>query len=240
MSNMKALPYKMLGGVVPCPGGWLILPARLAGVTVIVEDAMVVKSLVEVLEYKPKFEAAAIYAPVGFDDEPTGPHRPCDEEARAMIGWPRLVAVRPVPSRAALRAPTREEALELEPWLTRDDLRRFRWTREVEQEFQPFHQRNWFAAHPDLSYYVLNGDRPVTSSPYQSDGVYERMNLLKSKLPGVEESIVKTPPAGAGQIHLLQAAGLLWTARRAAGRAVNRLPMDPNWDTTGLRMELVR
>ena len=24
------LPYKMLGGVVPCPGGWLILPARLA------------------------------------------------------------------------------------------------------------------------------------------------------------------------------------------------------------------
>ena len=25
----KQNPYKMLGGVVPCPGGWLILPARL-------------------------------------------------------------------------------------------------------------------------------------------------------------------------------------------------------------------
>lgn len=236
----KGLPYKMLGGVVPCPGGWLILPARLAGVTVIAEEAMVVKTLVEVLEYKPKFEAAAIYAPVGFDDEPVGPHRPCDIEAREMIGWPRLVAVRPVPSRAALHARTRDEALELEPWLTKDDLRRFRWSREAEQEFQPFHQRNWFAAHPDLSYYVLNGDRPVTSSPYQADGVYERMNLIKAKLPGVEEAIVMTPPAGAGQIHLLQAAGLLWTARRAAGRAVNRLPMDPTWDTSGLRMELVR
>ena len=58
---MKALPYKMLGAVVPCPGGWLILPARLAGVTVIAEDPMVVKSLIEVLEYKPKFEAAAIF-----------------------------------------------------------------------------------------------------------------------------------------------------------------------------------
>ena len=61
-----------------------------------------------------------------------------------------------------------------------------------------------------------------------------------SKLPGVEEAVVRRPPDGAAQIHLLQAAGLLWTARRAAGRAVNRLPMDPTWDTTGLRMELVR
>ena len=240
MSMMKQLPYKMLGGVVPCPGGWLILPARLANVTVIVEDPEVVPTLIDVLEYKPKFEAGAIFTPVGFFDEPNGPHRPCDEEARAMIGWPRLVSVRPIPSRAALRADTREQAQELEPWLTNDDLRRFRWMKEAEEHFQPFHQRNWFAGHPELSYYVLNGDKPVTSSPYQSDGVIERMNLIKAKLPGAEEAVVKTPPAGAAQIHLLQAAGLLWTARRAAGRAINRLPADPNWDSSGLRMELAR
>mgnify|MGYP003335920693 CR=1 FL=1 len=29
-------------------------------------------------------------------------------------------------------------------------------------------------------------------------------------------------------------------ARRAAGRAMNRLPVDPTWDTNGMRMELVR
>lgn len=236
----KQNPYKMLGGVVPCPGGWLILPARLAAVTVIVEDPLVVKTLIEVLEYKPKFEAAAIYAPVGFEDEPNGPYRPCDVEAREMVGWPRLAAIKPIPSRAALRARTREEAKELEPWLTNEDFRRWKWIREAEQEFQPFHQRNWFAAHPDLSFLVLNGDQPLTSSPYQQDGVYERLNLIKQKLPGVEEAVTATPPAGAAQIHLLQAAGLLWTARRAAGRAVNRLPADPNWDNSGLRMELVR
>ena len=236
----KHMPYKMLGGVVPCPGGWLVLPARLAAVTVIVEEPMVFKTLIEVLEFKPKFEAAAIFAPVGFQDEPTGPYRPCDVEAREMVGWPRLAAIKPIPSRAALRAATRDEARELEPWLTNEDFRRMKWIREAEREFQPFHQRNWFAAHPDLSFYVLNGDRPVTSSPYQPEGVYERMNLIKGKLPGVEEAVVATPPAGAAQVHLLQAAGLLWTARRAAGRAVNRLPMDPNWDNSGLRMELVR
>jgi predicted RNase H-like nuclease len=236
----KHMPYKMLGGVVPCPGGWLVLPARLAAVTVIVEEPMVFKTLIEVLEFKPKFEAAAIFAPVGFQDEPAGPYRPCDVEAREMVGWPRLAAIKPIPSRAALRAATRDEARELEPWLTNEDFRRMKWIREAEREFQPFHQRNWFAAHPDLSFYVLNGDRPVTSSPYQPEGVYERMNLIKGKLPGVEEAVVATPPAGAAQVHLLQAAGLLWTARRAAGRAVNRLPMDPNWDNSGLRMELVR
>jgi predicted RNase H-like nuclease len=39
---------------------------------------------------------------------------------------------------------------------------------------------------------------------------------------------------------MLQATGLLWTARRAAGRAMNRLPAEPTWDSSGLRMELVR
>jgi predicted RNase H-like nuclease len=234
------LPYKMLGGIVPCPGGWLIVPARLAGVTVVAEDPMVVPTLLDVLEFKPKFDAAAVYTAVGFFDEPNGPYRPCDEEARDMVGWPRNVAIKPVPSRAALQAPTREQALEIEPWLTRDDFRRFKWLREAEREFQPFHQRSYFAAHPDLTFTQLNNDRPLTSSPYQQDGVLERMALIRDKLPGVEEIVSRTPPPGAAQVHMLHATGLLWTARRAAGRAMNRLPMDPNWDASGLRMELVR
>ncbi|HQY16742.1 MAG TPA: hypothetical protein PLQ10_18625, partial [Ilumatobacteraceae bacterium] len=67
------LPYKMLGGIVPCPGGWLIVPARLAGVTMVAEDPEVVKTLIDVVEYKPRFDAAAIYAPIGLNDEPAGP-----------------------------------------------------------------------------------------------------------------------------------------------------------------------
>ena len=232
--------FKMLGGVTPCPGGWLILPARLAAATVIVEDAVVVPTLLDVLDFKPKFEAAAINAPVGFVDAPQGPFRECDREAKAIIGWPRHVAVRPVPSRAALHASTRDEAKRIEPWLTNDDLRRFKWIREAEVEFQPFHQRTYFSAHPDLSYVVLNGDRSLTSSPYQQDGFIERLNLIRNKLPGVEDVLTGNPPHGAGQIHMLQAAGLLWTARRSAGRAMNRLPLEPQWDDSGLRMELVR
>jgi len=233
-------PYKTLGGIVPCPGGWLIVPARLAGVTVVAEDPEVLRTLVDVLDYKPKFDAAAIWCPIGYEDEPVGPYRPCDTEAQDTVGWPRRVGIRPTPSRAALRAATREEALALEPWLTRGDLRRFKWLREAESAFQPFHQRTFFAAHPDLTFAELNDDLPLTSSPYQQAGILERMSLIRDRLPGVEEVINATPPPGAAQVHLLQATGLLWTARRAMGRAMQRLPMEPNWDATGLRMELVR
>lgn len=237
---VSKLPYKTLGGIVPCPGGWLIVPARLAGVTVNADEPMVARTLMDVLEYKPKFDAAAIYAPVGFNENPVGPFRDCDAEARELIGWPRIVGVSPMPSRAALRARSREAALEIEPWLTNADFRRFRWWREAEREFQPFHQRSFFAAHPDLSFTALNGDEPLTTSPHHPEGVLQRMQLLRDKLPGVEEVILAVPPPGAGQIHMMQACALVFTARRAAGRAISRLPMDPAWDEAGMRMELVR
>lgn len=234
------LPYKTLGGIVPCPGGWLIVPARLAGVTVNAEEPEVMRTLIDVLEYKPKFDAAAIFAPVGFYEEPVGPYRPCDAEARDVIGWPRVVGVTPMPSRAALHARDRETARQIEPWLTNSDFRRFKWWREAERDFQPFHQRSFFSAHPDLSFTALNGDEPLTTSPHHPEGVLERMQLLRDKLPGVEDVIMRLPPTGAGQLHLMQACALVFTARRAAGRAMSRLPMDPNWDEAGMRMELVR
>jgi predicted RNase H-like nuclease len=234
------LPYKTLGGIVPCPGGWLIVPARLAGVTANAEEPEVVGTLLDVLDYRPKFDAAAIYAPVGFNEQPVGPYRPCDAEARDMVGWPRVVGIKPMPSRAALRAKTRAEARLIEPWLTNDDLRRFKWWKQAERDFQPFHQRMFFSAHPDLSFISLNGDQPLTTSPHHPEGVLERMQVIREKLPGVEEIILRPPPPGAGQLHLMQACALVWTARRAAGRAMSRLPLDPKWDEAGMRMELVR
>ena len=234
------LPYKTIAGVVPCPGGWLIVTARLAGVTVSADDMVVVRQLFDVLDYKPKFDSAAIYAPVGFYEYPVGPYRPCDQEARDLVGWPRVVGIKPMPSRAALHAKTRDEARQIEPWLTNDDFRRFKWWRQAEREFQPFHQRTFFSAHPDLSFTSLNADQPLKTSPHHPDGLLERVRLIRDKLPGLEDVIMRPPPPGAGQLHLMQACALVWTARRASGRAMTRLPADPNWDDVGMRMELVR
>lgn len=237
---VKANPFKTIAGVTPCPGGWLVLPARLAGVTVVAEEAFVVPALGDVLDYRPRFEFAGLNAPMGWRETPGGKFRDCDLEAREMIGWPRLVGVPPVPSRAALRAPTPDDARKLEPWLTRDDVRRFRWYREAEREIQPFHQRAFYSANPDLSFVVMNGDQPLRTSPFHPDGIAERIHLIRERLPGVDDVVSRTPPHGAGLHHMLQAAAMLWTGRRASGRAISRLPLDPSWDEQGMRVELVR
>jgi predicted RNase H-like nuclease len=200
----------------------------------------VFEHITEVLDYRPRFDAVALLSPTAFRDDPAGPYRPCDVEARDALGWPRRNAIGPVPSRAALHASTSAEALRIEPWLTPGDLRRFRWLREAETEIAAYHQRAVYSCHPELSYAVLNEDRPLRSSPYSVEGTNERVNLARVRLPGIDAAVLGTPPRGAATYHLVQAAGLLWSARRIAGRVVNRYPLDPMWDDVGRRMEIVR
>jgi predicted RNase H-like nuclease len=235
----KKPPYKNIAGVTPCPGGWLVLPARLAGITVAAEEAFVLPKLFEVLDFRPTFEAAAINVPMGLFDTPSGQYRPCDREARDYVGWPRVVGISGTPSREAIRA-SNGEARGLEPWMTKHDIRRLRWLREAEKELQPYHSRSFFSANPDVSFTAMNGDVPLATSPYHEDGRMERLELIRERLPGVDDVVTRVPPDGAAPVHLLQVAALLFTARRASGRAISRMPIDPTWDETGMRMEIVR
>lgn len=99
---------------------------------------------------------------------------------------------------------------------------------------------SFFSANPDVSFTAMNGDEPLKTSPYHEDGRLERLELIRERLPGVDEIVMRVPPVGAGLVHLLQAGALLFTARRGAGRAISRMPIDPTWDDTGMRMEIVR
>ena len=237
---VKKLPYKNIAGITPCPGGWLVLPARLAGITVTAEDVFVTKKLRDVLDYRPTFEAAGLNAPTGLFEMPSGRYRPCDREAAEYVGWPRTVGVSGTPSRMAIKSTSNREIQQLEPWMTKHDIRRLRWLREAEDELQPFHSRSFFSANPDVSFTAMNGDEPLKTSPYHEDGQVERLELIRMRLPGVDEVVARVPPEGAAPLHLLQVAALLFTARRAAGRGISRMPLDPTWDEEGVRMEIVR
>lgn len=232
--------FRSLAGVTPCPAGWLVLPARLAGVTTVAEEAFVLPNLGEVLDYRPKFDVGAINIPFGYPETPNVQYRPADRAARAHMGWPSRVSVHPVPSRAALFARSRKEAQALEPWLTKNDFRHFKWMREAAREIQPFHARSWYSGNAALSFQHLNGDVPLRTSVYHEAGRTERLALIRQKLPGIDDVITRAPPRGAAQVHMYEAAAMLWTARRASGRAISRLPLDPEWDSEGIRVELVR
>ncbi len=241
MALRQQLPFRLVAAVVPCPAGWLVVSARLQGVTLLPEQPMVVERLADAIDYRPTFEVIVLGVPVGLPETPVGGYRACDREARQLLGWPRRATVARVPSRAALHAASFEAALAIEPWLTPLAYRHFPWLREVEQEIQPYHQRRVFSGLPELSYHLLNGDAPLATSGHWADGNVERLALANPRFPGIDAIAGSASlPPGTDRRLVADAASLLWTARRIAGHVVSRLPEMPEWDDTGLRMELVR
>jgi predicted RNase H-like nuclease len=111
--------------------------------------------------------------------------------------------------------------------------------REVDTEMAPYRQRTVFEVQPELSFFQLNNDTPMRFSKRSHLGIEERKDLLTGRIHGMERIVgVDLPKVRPWQ--LIDAAACLWTTRRIASRAMTRIPEDPEWDATGLRMELVR
>jgi predicted RNase H-like nuclease len=228
-----------MGGTVPCPGGWLVITGKLQGITLAPSDAFVVPRFVEALDYLPAFDVLTVHAPIGLPKQADPRGRRCDQEARALLGWPRAGAVVSAPVRTALGAKTPEEAADRNGTMSVVQWALLPRIAEVAEHVQLFNQRSVFEIHPELSFYQLNGDVPMAYPKHTDAGRAERRSLLERQLPGIER-VLAHRVRGAGREHLLDAAVALWTARRIASRAVVRIPEDPEWDEMGLRMEILR
>jgi predicted RNase H-like nuclease len=62
--------------------------------------------------------------------------------------------------------------------------------------------------------------------------------VLESHIPGIE-NVLEVELDGVTESHIFDALSLLWTARRVYGHAARRIPTEPEWDSEGLRMEIV-
>lgn len=234
------LPYRTLVGIVPFPRGWLAASAKLQGITMSPEDPQTFRTFLEVLDYKPAFQVIAVFTPIGLLDRPNPGGRSCELAARRLLGWPRAGAIASAPIRPALECSKYEDAVEanggaLSPLVWRQR----RHIAEVNGDMAPYWQRTVFEVHPELSLYQLNGDRPMAYSKRSERGRDERRELLSTKFPEVDR-ILKIRLPAISEVRLLDAAACLWTARRIMSRAVERVPEDPEWDSQGLRMEIIR
>lgn len=232
------LPYRYLAGVEPCPTGWLVAAGRLQGIAVFPEDPIVLETFTEVLDQRPAYEILALHAPVGLLEEPRTGGRSCDHEARRVLGWPRMAAVVPTPVRPALTADTWDVAAKRNGGMSPVTWALLDHVAEVDAEMQPYRQRSVFEVHPELSLYELNGSTPVPLPKHHADGRRLRERLLRSKLQGIDRVLDAKLP-GVSREHLVDVAADLWTARRIAARSIHRLPETPEWDSQGLRMEIV-
>ena len=234
------LPYNVLAGVVPFAKGWLAATAKLQGITMSSEEPQVFRSFLELLDYKPAYQVIAAFVPIGLLDSPSGKGRQCEQDARRVLGWPRSSAVASSPVRAALGSSTYEEAARLSGGhLSPVTWHQRRRIKEVDESIAPYWQRVVHEVHPELCYFQLNGDKAVKYSKHTDLGKEERRGLLTAKFPGVER-ILDARVSGVNKAQLLDAAACLWTSRRIVARGVSRLPEDPEWDSQGLRMELIR
>lgn len=234
------LPYQLLAGVIPCSRGWLAATAKLQGITMSPEQPQLFSTFLDVLDYKPAYQVITVFAPVGLMSHPTAKGRKCEREARRLLGWPRSSAVVSAPARPALNSSSYDKAAEANGGhLSPVSWRQFKKIIEVDQDIAPYWQRTVFEVHPELSFYQLNGDRPIRFPKRSEAGIAERRTVLETRFPGVER-ILDATLRGISRPQLLDAAACLWTARRIVSRAVVRLPEDPEWDELGLRMEFIR
>lgn len=228
------LPYELLGGVQPCPGGWLVVSAKLQGVTLAGPVADVHPTFLDVLDHRPAFSIVAMNLPLGLPDRATRGGRACDRAARQLLGRPRSPAIQSPPSREDLAEWRRGEAPPVSA-VTASLLRRIS---EVYEVIGSYHQRTIFEVHPELSFYQLNEERALRYAKHTVAGRLERRELLEGRVPGAD-SAIDTPVRGAKPAQVLDCLAMLYTARRIRSRGITRLPQDAEWDSEGLRMELI-
>ncbi len=227
------LPYSVITGVTPCPGGWLAQSAKINGATFAPEPPRIYEKFLDVLSEHPAYDVIVVNSPIGYRDTPEEGPRTCDLEARALVGS-RGSAIHNAPSRAVLDGNVRWDEGGLDA-VTATLLPKIR---EVAEEMSPFRQRLVYEGNPELSFYQLNRDTSMALSKRVESGRDERLEVLESHIPDVE-GILDVQLEGVNEEHLFDGLALMWTARRVFGHGARRMPTDPEWDSTGLRMEMV-
>ncbi len=226
-----------VAGVDGCKGGWLIVRVD-ATARLRILDISVSTTFQDLVDSTADCAAVAIDVPIGLPDAAP---RQADILARQAIG-PRRSSVFPAPMRATLDADEYEEACALSERacgrrLSKQTFAILPKIREADGQMTPALQGRVAEVHPEVSFWALNGRRTLEFWKRKPQGAEERLRILA---PAFEDSIsALAAPKGSGLDDLYDACAAAWTAGRIASGTEERLPPDPDLDSTGLRMEIV-
>lgn len=94
--------------------------------------------------------------------------------------------------------------------------------------------------HPELCFYHLNEQRPMSHPKKRRQGRDERLVLLRREFGGaVDSELARVRGLGCKPDDIIDAFVALWTARRIETGVAVRLPADPPRDEFKLPMEMV-
>jgi len=224
-------------GVDGCRAGWLVVGARLSP-----------SGAFEQLSWSLEPEVAgfidadlvAIDMPMGLATD--GP-RPCDQQARALLGA-RRSSVFPAPVRAALGAGNYREACDLSLAVSGRKLSKQAYNllpkiRQLDQVLlaDPKRSDRVHEVHPELAFSQWNGGEPMAQAKKTATGFAQRQALVESQFPGlalkIRTGVAKSKLA---DDDILDAIACLWSARRLLGQEA--LVLGGERDGCGLPMRI--
>lgn len=232
-----------LVGVDGCPDGWLCVVEERPGEL----RAEVHLDFADTVAGPSGDALLAVDIPIGLSD--AGP-RACDRAARVLLGRPRMSSVFSAPVRGVLGLPSYEEASEAHRRIDGRGMSRqaygiARKIGEVDAVLRsgpPSLRERVVEVHPEVSFFLWNGGRPMRHPKKRAAGAAERRALVDSVWPGaVERLTAQLDETGRryGADDLLDALAALWSARRVGAGTARTLPENPPSDRFGLPMRIV-
>jgi predicted RNase H-like nuclease len=228
-----------LAGVDGCRGGWIAALRTLGA-----EDVQLrrVNSLAELLCDGQTPDVAAVDIPIGLAD--AGP-RACDGAARRLLGR-RGSSIFPAPVRAVLAATDYAEACRLGQAadgrkVSRQTYNLLPKIQEVDDLLRRRQElaRRVHEVHPELSFCVLAGGRPMEYSKKRRQGLEERLALLEPHYGSwIAAALSERKRLGCTEDDIVDALIALWTAERIAHGVAQTFPSPPPTDRHGLTMAI--
>jgi predicted RNase H-like nuclease len=245
----------IVSGADGCKGGWVVITKNLCDGTI---SCRLAKGAQELFYPEMPPQVIAVDIPIGL---PNLGSRACDQEARQLLGPGRASSVFPAPIRPVLRACSYKEACDVRSSEEGKRMSRQAWAivnkvREVDTLFRqnPDLQCRVREVHPEVSFYYLNGERPMKYSKKRPEGKKERLALLQpvccrafeDALEGLRNlardanrDLDDKSKLRIGSDDVLDAFAALWTAQRIANSEAKTIPCVRETDCYGLTMEIV-
>jgi predicted RNase H-like nuclease len=226
-------------GVDGCREGWCCVLVDVDYAKVI--EATVLRAFRDVLGSQAA--VICIDIPIGLLDRPG--RRRCDVEAWRMLGRGRASSVFPPPSRRALSFDDYRAASDVNFQLTGRKLNKQSFNispkvREVDAVMKTGMQERVREAHPELSFWSLDGGVALDPNKKTRAGREKRWRLLRQVFPDLPAA-PNLPEALRGRCQpddYIDALACAWTAVCVAGATAQRIPCGLEIDEPGLRMEM--
>jgi predicted RNase H-like nuclease len=235
------LMTSFLIGVNGCPAGWI------SAAYTTTEDRIVWtvhNDFGHVLGYYPDDAVIAVDIPIGLTE--SSGRRRCERIARQLIG-PRRCSVFPSPDRRVLQSQTYAEACKVSQAYTGRGLSVQSFAlrtkiSQVDRVITPELQSRVFEIHPEVCFWAAAGRRHLVHYKNLPAGFDDRRSILRGALKGVAiPSRIEAARmfTGVRPDDVLDSAIGAWTAWRYANGLSESVLDEPEYDSRGLRMEMV-